>query len=417
MSKLNIPKSKQIQGLRKAIANRKTPRQFIPSLKKRLAKLTSAAMVLFILYGCSAIRLLAQTPVIIQPTQQTLATNIACTGTAQTFAVNNRNQTQHFATSSANASVTSFQMIIQGVDLSGNVFQISDIGQIGGAVSASGYFPNVQIQVTCLPATTGTFSVSYSASSATSPVNAGAFLNSQIDKLVFRGLNAQAPQTTTLITTPFGSSSGKLLFNFSANPGAVNASISVQCQGSVTLGTYDTFSFSLQNGVPTIQQFDVPAEECPAVVIGYSSNASFAGTMNLEYIFNLPGMQPSITQLGGCLIPGGSGFTGNLTPISVGANTTQKLTSNGANLRIMVCGVAVSVGVAGTIQFTEGTGATCGTGSSNVSGAMTLAVGTPLTLGAATPIFATGIAGDGLCITTAGGATAAGWISYQYLPI
>jgi hypothetical protein len=33
--------AKQIKGLRKAIANRKTPRQFIPSLRKRLAKLTA----------------------------------------------------------------------------------------------------------------------------------------------------------------------------------------------------------------------------------------------------------------------------------------------------------------------------------------------------------------------------------------
>ena len=40
MGRMNISKEAQIRGLRKAIKNRKTPRQFIPGMKKRLAKLT-----------------------------------------------------------------------------------------------------------------------------------------------------------------------------------------------------------------------------------------------------------------------------------------------------------------------------------------------------------------------------------------
>jgi hypothetical protein len=36
---MKLTKAQQITGLRKAIANRKTPKQFIPSMKKRLAKL------------------------------------------------------------------------------------------------------------------------------------------------------------------------------------------------------------------------------------------------------------------------------------------------------------------------------------------------------------------------------------------
>jgi ribosomal protein L28 len=39
--KMRIPVEKQVRGLRKALANRKTPRQFLPSLRKRLAKLTA----------------------------------------------------------------------------------------------------------------------------------------------------------------------------------------------------------------------------------------------------------------------------------------------------------------------------------------------------------------------------------------
>jgi hypothetical protein len=39
MARMKLTKEQQIAGLRKAIANRKTPRQFVPSMKKRLKKL------------------------------------------------------------------------------------------------------------------------------------------------------------------------------------------------------------------------------------------------------------------------------------------------------------------------------------------------------------------------------------------
>jgi len=39
MRRMNISKEAQIRGLKKALANRKTPRGFLPGMKKRLAKL------------------------------------------------------------------------------------------------------------------------------------------------------------------------------------------------------------------------------------------------------------------------------------------------------------------------------------------------------------------------------------------
>jgi len=39
MARMKLTKEQQIKGLEKAIANRRTPRQFIPGMKKRLAKL------------------------------------------------------------------------------------------------------------------------------------------------------------------------------------------------------------------------------------------------------------------------------------------------------------------------------------------------------------------------------------------
>lgn len=414
--KMKIPKAAQIRGIKKALRNRRTPKGFLPGLRKRLRKLGGA--LVFLLAACflHAAAASAQTPVIIQPTQQTLASSVNCTGSAQTFPVKNRNQTQHFATASASAGVTSFSMIIQGVDLSGNVFQISDVGQVGGSVSASGYFPTVQLRVVCLP-TSATFTVSYSASSATSPVNAGSFLTSQIDKLMYENTDSTLSHTTAVFTTPFGSSSGRLLFINPNTPGT--AELDVECEPLFGTGAFiNDFSFSTAN-TASIQQFYVPADQCPQMQVSYSGASMTAGNFNLEYIFDPPGLAPSLTQTNGCVQTSGSGLLNlaNTVAISVGANTTQRLVAPRGVYRIVVCSLTVSVGVAGTIQLTEGTGATCGSSTTNVSGAMTLAVGTPVSSVSGLPIFATNVPGDGLCITTAGGATAGGLLSFQYLPI
>jgi hypothetical protein len=39
MARHKLTKAQKIRGLEKALKNRKTPKQFIPSMKKRLAKL------------------------------------------------------------------------------------------------------------------------------------------------------------------------------------------------------------------------------------------------------------------------------------------------------------------------------------------------------------------------------------------
>lgn len=356
-----------------------------------------------------------------QTEQSTLATNLLCTGAPQNFTTgitpgfNNLGQTQHFASIAASASVTSLQMVIQGIDNSGNVFAISDVGQVNGTVTGSGYFPNIRVVVTCLPIT-GRFSLSYSGASSTPNVNAGSFLSSQIDKLIFRNADATANNAGNSITTPFGSSSGKILFQFGSAQGGATPTITVQCAGSVTLGNYDQFGFILQSNI-SIQQFTIPASQCPSLTVGFGAAGAPAGTFSLEYVFDTPGVAPSSSQLNGCMGTTGTGVLVNATPITVGANTTVRIVAPATNERIGVCSLLISVGVAGTIQITEGTGATCGGGTTNLSGAMTLAVGTPLPFGAPSFVFGTNLTGDGLCITTAGGATAAGLISFQYLPI
>lgn len=402
-----LTKAQQIKGLKKAIENKKTPRQFIPSMKKRLAKLTGTAALILAMLGCLARPVAAQTPVIIAPQQQTLANSgTACTGTAQTFAVRNRNQTLHFATASANSAVTSFQFVIQGIDTLGNVFTLSDVGQIGGTITGSGYFPTVQVQVTCLPATTGTFSLSYSGGSSTAISNTGSFLESEIDKLIFRTVAQTASQTTSVITTPFGTSSGRLLVQYGGLPSGSTGTIQVNCQGSVTLGAYDNLPFTLAN-TTSVQKFTVAAVPCPQFSITYvAPGTPVGGGISAEYLFDPPGLAPSLSQKSGCVsAPAGT----PAEPFTVGVNSTAKIAAPSLSSQYLgVCGLIISAATAGTVQLIEGTGATCGTNTLNVSAAMNVLVGTPFILAADGPIFQMNNNGDSLCIVTAGGASANG---------
>jgi|SRR5882757_626494 len=288
--KLNIPKDKQIKGLRKALANRKTPKQFLPSLRKRLAKLTAAVAVLFVMCGCAARPAAAQTPVIIQPTQQILATNLACTGTNQTFPVNNRNQPQHYASIVPSVANTSLTMVIQGKDSSGNVFPISDTvfssGQVGVAstVAGTGYFPIVNVVVAC---SSGTFTLSYTGTAATSNISTGSYLAGAVDKAVFQNAPSNTTVATALFTPPFGTSLGKIIFTYQT-AGIANSTINAQCNVGANGTSYTNWVWNVAN-TTQLQIFQVPDVPCQQVLVGYTSGGASANTFRLDYVFDPPG--------------------------------------------------------------------------------------------------------------------------------
>lgn len=350
--KMKIPVDKQIKGLRKAIANRKTPRQFLPFLKKRLAKLSASAVVVLALCGCAIRPAVAQTPVIIQPTQQTLATLVACNGMAQTYAVNNRNQTQHIASVIASGSMNLFAMEIDGIDNQGNVFRLSDIaqgnfGSTGTVISGVGYYPKIQVSITC----TGTsYTLSYSGSSGFPFPTTGVAFASQLDKQLFFTVAANAGTQNTF-QTPFGNSSGTILFNY--NSGAIAGStITVQCQTVVGLGTSEQFQFTIAN-TTAVQTFIVPPAACPQETVVYSTGGG-GGAFTLEYAFNPPG-EAVIPVLGS-----GSHITGT-TATAVKGIAGRLFTVN------------VNTAAAGTVSvFDLATAACTGTPSTNTVAVITV---------------------------------------------
>lgn len=71
----------------------------------------------------------------------------------------------------------------------------------------------------------------------------------------------------------------------------------------------------------------------------------------------------------------------NTAVVNVTAAATTQLVALSGATSIRVCAMALTISLAGTAKFVSGTGANCGTGTADITGAMTLAAGTPLAMG------------------------------------
>jgi len=237
----------------------------------------------------------------LQTTQQTLATTVNCTGSAQVFPISNLGQTQHYLSATTQTQPTMFQAEIDGIDKQGNVYRISDvmqnaftpiIAQSQGTVTASGYFPKIQAKVTCSP-NTATFTLSYSGSQVTFNQNAGSYINAQIDHVSFAGTAGNANQFDTY-PTPFGSSAGTIYFAYSGP--VAGSTLMVECntnQFSLPNGSA-ALSVTLANTV-TLQTFQVPDQSCPFVTVKYTSGGA-ATSIIADYVYTPPGRSVQATQ-------------------------------------------------------------------------------------------------------------------------
>jgi hypothetical protein len=334
-----------------------------------------------------------------QTVQQTLASTASCTGAPQIFNVANLGQTQHFATLSVGVTNVSSTLEIDGVDRAGNVTRISDQGFFGSAsignayaVIASGYFPVIQVKAGCQSG--GTFTLSYSGASSTFTPSVGFYQVSQIDKEI--DANATADFTQAM-QPPYGNSSGWIFISGSF---LGSASLTVTCDGVSGLGLRSpSFVFPLVGTVGSL--IAVPAFPCDAITVAYVHGTTAGGTVSVDYLFNPPAQSSD---------PCASGVIQSAV-VNAGAGATVSVVAPAATQSIYACGFSVSQGTAGTFQWVYGTGATCGTGTANLTGAFPTATGTPFTYGGATKtIFQTPIS-QRLCITTTVG-TAVGVLTY-----
>ena len=353
-----------------------------------------------------------------QTVQQTLATNTSCTGSAQIFPINNLGQVQHYLTVANISGAQKFQAEIDGVDVQGNVYTLSDVAELPGlllgrqgVLYGSGYYPQIQVRVTCSPGT-ATFSASYQGGWGTSAPAGGASLLASIDKINFFAASATVSQQDNDVPTPFGSSAGTLYFQYNTSTPTGTPTLSVVCN---TLGvTAGTFVLSVTPAATTaLQVFQIPDQSCPLISVQFASTGS-GTTLTAEYVFASPGLAKHAST-----DPCASGALQRITfPISAAAAATTQIVAGGAPNSIYVCGYQMSqVATAGTLQWVYGTGASCGTGTTNLTGAMGVTASQPITYGTGGATVFKVPQGDSLCLTTTGtGGTAAGIITVIEAP-
>lgn len=355
----------------------------------------------------------------LQTVAATVANNATCTGSPQDFTTAqgisqfiNIGQTSHLATAVSNAST--FSMEIDGIDNLGNVFRLSDVqvgvpssAKGGLVVSANGYMTNIQIAVTCTAG--ATFSVSYSRSFSPTPFNTAGSLLNAVDKLPFQTAAAGTTVSTTF-QSPTGSSSGTIIFQYAAT-GPAGSTITAQCLSNAGVDL-SLFTFTPATSTPA-QLFTVNASTCPFVTLTYTAGGASATTFNLEYVFNSVGSQTVTAD------PCNSGATKLSAPIpSISTATTVQLVPLAAGKIIYPCTIAFTAnasGTTGTAEFEYGTGASCGTGTTAVSGPLVFNNNlVPFSVSGGTQFNLP--AGNAFCIVTTGvwGGTSGlgGWITY-----
>jgi hypothetical protein len=266
-------------------------------LFRKLAVLATVAAAL----GCTTRPVAAQIPTYTTP--QTVTAVLApvgtmCTGAEQDFTegvvpgFQNVGQTQHYVYISPN-NVQTLAMVIEGIDASGDVYVLSDT-QVGtttfrNTLSATGYFPKIQIAVTCGPAGSGSFTLGYTGTSATSNQISGAYQIAQIDKTLAFVSPAGTGITLSMANTPFGSSQGSLYFQY-ASPGPAGSTLSITCEGQANGTTEQQFALGTTTVVQVFPLMSVP---CPLYSATYTPGGASASTFDWEYIFQKDSPPPA----------------------------------------------------------------------------------------------------------------------------
>ena len=104
--------------------------------------------------------------------------------------------------------------------------------------------------------------------------------------------------------------------------------------------------------------------------------------------------------------------------VNIAGSNTQVIAAGNANMFLYVCSLSLSSAAATTFSVVEGTGAVCATNTAAVYGGTAAAVPlstSPINYGGGSgAVFKTAVAGDNLCIFTAG--TIAGGLSWTTAP-
>lgn len=393
--KLNIPKNKQCAGLRKALRNPNTPRQFLPSLRKRLKKLTGALIFLLAIAtpGARAQSNLISVNQLVMSGETTAAvtpnsSSIGCTpSVGSPCGIRNLNQTIHTLTYLISGTCTSptLDLRLEGSNDGTTFFAISqDAVDIptnpasqtakSGGVTATGSFPVLRANLVAFSCTGGgTISVWYSGYSTSAPPDSAIFQQANPGRqMLWQNVATNTAIGSLTISTPFENASGSVwIMCDAACPAGMTIAVSALPLVNVTSPT--TFGLSTINVSASTgwQKFDIT--DAPVNVLQITVVGAGTGTVKWTAIYNFV---PSTSQINGalnlnCLTGCINSVTGLGDPcqspailktgVVVSTTTDVTLVSGVTGQSIFVCGFSVTLSGGGkslTAHFESGTQST-----------------------------------------------------------
>lgn len=344
--------------------------------------------------------------------------NANCAGSVASgpSAIPNLGQSFHYIsyliTNAGGALPFETRVSLQGSYDGGIFFTISDVAMdassVGGQLVGYGQFPIFRVTVVCTGGSgVNTVTVNYSGTSVSSSVQFSDFDRTIYKKPVIFGASQGSNRTTNSITTPYGSSAGVLACQALTAGFPAGSSVNLVQVSDVFISSYTIAGPFTLASTTTPQLFPLNGISSSSVQLNYTSGGASANNYNCEIYFFKPGA--SVVD------PCGPQNLKSSAVVTAPAVATTQIVALVANRSIYVCGFALSQAAAGTFQWIYGTGAACGTGTTNLTGAFTTAVGGDFTYSGAGTVFQTPI-GQALCITLTGAAaTAAGVVTFVQL--
>lgn len=385
-----------------------------------------------------------------QGTNQQVFNNADCSVTLTSPSLINLGQVGHALSYSITSGGLNVQPIIQGSADGVTYFQISNNAPSQpGIISGVGAYAFLRIQVTgggvgCR------ITANYTGSTVATTVN----LTGQNAQFMYQftpltGVPAGVSVNSSNITPPYGNAAGYVVVSYLGGAGPGGSTIAVKAIDGPTGTTNTVATFNLATTAATTQVFPVQGYSASTLFLAYTAGGANANTFTASYYFTYPGQGPSVassatnvnvvntpsvnaTIVGPNPLPVSGTFTQSSTDpcqssavakssvgISVTTATTVQLVALSGGKVIYPCAVAVQQNSNTgniTYQFEYGTGASCGTGTTTLTGQMatdnnqisTLAVG-GLTLWSI-PVS------NALCIVTTGApganAGAQGFLTY-----
>lgn len=330
----------------------------------------------------------------------------------------------------SNDGVSFFSISEDAVDQPNTSLQGS---QLTGGITAQGYYPVVRVNLVKFSCGSGTPTLTavYSGTSTSNPTSEGVFGEALPYRkaLVVNADTTLAPPSVT-VTVPTGNSAGTVYIQCStattgapvACPttpgGTINAVASIADSGGVSSATLISQTIQATSSLQTIR---IPAFLTNRVSFGFSATGG-GGGVNWSIYYQIdpnPGSTgtgvnaPQVQTNGADPCQSSAVFKLSAVVTAPATSTTQIVPLSGLKA-IYVCGYQLTQTTAvGTLQWEYGTGASCGTGTATLTGAMPTAAGIPLTYGGASETVITAPGGNALCLVTAGAAAnAAGVVTY-----